>query len=333
MNPRPTHSHNPNLTHNDKSHTQHPDDKNEAYLPKILVLLGFTLSQACILLLPLDVANKDGYAGCSGYDTSVCGGLDMQGFWEGVYIAILVFVVFLIPFAIFYYEADDGMGNAGEVREAHKQACDALTSTPPRDRSRAAPALTPHNHQTLPLRPQSMLCNAIKYEVVVLIASTLTLVLMYFYLGETNIPVSVLTASVSESTTSTMAAGTWPTASSPPPFTALTTSDFANAAATLPPSDEHITMQVTFPVYASAMLSFVGWFFFCAFGGVGLASLPIDLICAFVYRPRHMDAFEFAEAQLSVRARVNELVEIGEMLKQERAGRAEKGQGYWQRRR
>ena len=96
---------------------QHPDDKNEAYLPKILVLLGFTLSQACILLLPLDVANKDGYAGCAGYDTSVCGGLDMQGFWEGVYIAILVFVVFLIPFAIFYYEADDGMGNANEVRK------------------------------------------------------------------------------------------------------------------------------------------------------------------------------------------------------------------------
>ena len=92
-------------------------------------------------------------------------------------------------------------------------------------------------------------------------------------------------------------------------------------------------MQVTFPVYASAMLSFVGWFFFCAFGGVGLASLPVDLICAFVYRPRHMDAFEFAEAQLSVRARVNELVEIGEMLKVERGQRAERGQGYWQRRR
>ena len=31
-----------------------------------------------------------------------------------------------------------------------------------------------------------------------------------------------------------------------------------------------------------------------------------------------MDAIEFAEAQLSVRTRVNELIEIGEMLKQER---------------
>ena len=74
-----------------------------------------------------------------------------------------------------------------------------------------------------------MLCNAIKYEVVVLIASTLTLVLMYFYLGETNIPVDVLTASVSQSTTHTMPAGSWPSASSPPPFSALTNNDLNNA--------------------------------------------------------------------------------------------------------
>ena len=42
---------------------QHPDDKNDAYLPKLVVLLGFVLSGATVLLLPLDVANNEGYAG------------------------------------------------------------------------------------------------------------------------------------------------------------------------------------------------------------------------------------------------------------------------------
>ena len=42
---------------------QHPDDKNEAWFPKIVVVLGFVLAGATALLLPLDVANNAGYAG------------------------------------------------------------------------------------------------------------------------------------------------------------------------------------------------------------------------------------------------------------------------------
>ena len=42
---------------------QHPDDKNEAWLPKFVVLGGFVLAGATCLLLPLDVANNEGYAG------------------------------------------------------------------------------------------------------------------------------------------------------------------------------------------------------------------------------------------------------------------------------
>ena len=42
---------------------QHPDDHNDAYLPKITVLLGFVLAGATVLGLPLDVANNEGYAG------------------------------------------------------------------------------------------------------------------------------------------------------------------------------------------------------------------------------------------------------------------------------
>ena len=42
---------------------QHPDDKNEAWFPKITVLLGMMIAGATVLLLPLDVANNEGYSG------------------------------------------------------------------------------------------------------------------------------------------------------------------------------------------------------------------------------------------------------------------------------
>ena len=42
---------------------QHPDDHNDAYFPKIVVIIGIMLAGATCLLLPLDVANKEGYPG------------------------------------------------------------------------------------------------------------------------------------------------------------------------------------------------------------------------------------------------------------------------------
>jgi len=162
-----------------------------------------------------------------------------------------------------------------------------------------------------------MFCQAFKYELGVLIASTLTLVLMYVYLGNTNIPVITYSAAFSSSVTGQIAAGTWTDTSQPPPFAAWGSADVNNAASTLPGTDGTLSLRVTFPVYVMAMEGFVGWFFFVVFAGVGLSALPVDLICAFIYRPRHMDAIEFAEAQLSVRTRVNDLIEIGEVRRGE----------------
>jgi len=127
--------------------------------------------------------------------------------------------------------------------------------------------------------------------------------------------------------------GSWSDQSQPPPFADIVGKDTDNAKLSLPGLESNIVMDVTFPIYVIAMMGFVGWFLFVFFAGVGLASLPIDSICAYVYRPKHMDAIEFAEAQLSVRTRVNELIEIGELLKSERADKAASGsQGYFARR-
>ena len=42
---------------------QHPDDRNDAYFPKVVVIIGIMLAGATCLLLPLDVANNEEYAG------------------------------------------------------------------------------------------------------------------------------------------------------------------------------------------------------------------------------------------------------------------------------
>jgi LMBR1 domain-containing protein 1 len=37
---------------------QHPEDKNQAWFPKLVVLVGLTLSIWTVLLFPLDIANR-----------------------------------------------------------------------------------------------------------------------------------------------------------------------------------------------------------------------------------------------------------------------------------
>ena len=46
-----------------------------------------------------------------------------------------------------------------------------------------------------------------------------------------------------------------------------------------------LRVSVTPVVYLMAMISFVGWFFFVLFGGIGLSALPMDLISAYRARP------------------------------------------------
>lgn len=82
--------------------------------------------------------------------------------------------------------------------------------------------------------------------------------------------------------------------------------------------EETLTLQVSLTTFFAGLMAFLGWFLFAVFGGIGMAAMPLDLLLVFKNRPRHMDAMEFAEAQKSLRERVNELVDIGEMIKVER---------------
>jgi LMBR1 domain-containing protein 1 len=240
---------------------QHPDDKNTAYFPKFLVIFGLTFSEAAVLLLPLDVANSAGAVGCFTDWGPTCGGLNMKLLWDIVFMGIAFFLLVLIPFAIFYYEADDGEGN----------------------------------------RKENAACAAFKMEIMTLICVLIVLLIMFKYMRETDVGVteiSQLSSTITDLTDGNMLAA-------------------IAQAKTLSSTEEHIYMNVTFPVYLVALIGFVGWFFFSLFGGIGMVAMPMDLILAFVRRPKFMPADVYAEQKLQIQSRTAELIEIGKLISAE----------------
>jgi LMBR1 domain-containing protein 1 len=87
---------------------QHPEDKNQAWFPKGVVLFGFALALITVLLFPLDVANT---ASCDlDIPLSSCEyTFPMDILWQVAYILNMVIVFVMVPFALFYYEADSDL--------------------------------------------------------------------------------------------------------------------------------------------------------------------------------------------------------------------------------
>ena len=81
-------------------------------LAKLLILFGMLMAECTVLLLPMDVANQSGALTVSAY-----GGLDMATTWQVAYCIVVALVVLVMPFFIFYYEADDEGMEAAEKGE------------------------------------------------------------------------------------------------------------------------------------------------------------------------------------------------------------------------
>ena len=94
---------------------QHPEDRNQAYAPKVVVVLGLTLAVVSVLMFPLDVANRRACdEGINNCDMT----LPMKELWYAVYIIMSLMVAFVIPFFIFFYEADYELSLKGKVWSA-----------------------------------------------------------------------------------------------------------------------------------------------------------------------------------------------------------------------
>ncbi|KAF6153625.1 hypothetical protein GIB67_027492 [Kingdonia uniflora] len=96
---------------------QHPDDKNEAYFPKFVVIFGLSVAAISILMLPADVANRQAcsraiYIGACNLT------LPMKSLWLVIYIVDAVLVFFVIPFAMFFYEGDQDKSTGKRIKSA-----------------------------------------------------------------------------------------------------------------------------------------------------------------------------------------------------------------------
>ena len=69
----------------------------DSWFFKIVVLASLMLAWGQILALPLDVANSQGNAGT----------LDIQTYWEILYLAIFVIVTVILPTSMFFFESDE----------------------------------------------------------------------------------------------------------------------------------------------------------------------------------------------------------------------------------
>ncbi|CAL0302620.1 unnamed protein product [Lupinus luteus] len=96
---------------------QHPDDVNQAYFPKFVVVFGLSVAAISILMLPADVANREACRHAV-YNGACSLTLPMKTLWLVIYIVDAVLVFFVIPFAMFYYEGDQDKTIGKRIKSA-----------------------------------------------------------------------------------------------------------------------------------------------------------------------------------------------------------------------
>lgn len=263
------------------------DQTNNVWLT-LLIVASLTTAEGVILGLPLDVANNSNDPDCSSDDMACYGGMNMHTYWAFMGCAVLALSVFFIPMAIFHYEAYDDP----QVRKRRGKGND--------------------NRQAF--------CIAAGYELMLLTCAILTLVLMYLFLGTSEVPVTEYTASVSMLSENTYSVRT--SSSSSPDVAQYFATDLTSSEQTtensVEDSNDTLDIDASFPVYVIALTSFVGWFLFVIFGGIGLAALPISLINSFIDRPKVLSRDQIATEKLRIQNKVAELIQIGTDMKQER---------------
>ena len=158
-----------------------------------------------------------------------------------------------------------------------------------------------------PEKPNGRLRAALCYETITCIVTAILLAIMWLFLGFADIPVTEFVFN-----------GTLLDAADNDLF------DCGLPTGCPAPLETEFRISVTPVVYVMAMASFVGWFLFTLFGGIGLAALPVDLILAYKSRPMGIDLVEFTKQKSLINARATKLAEVGHQLGSD-AHRARKG--------
>lgn len=79
--------------------------------------------------------------------------------------------------------------------------------------------------------------------------------------------------------------------------------------------NSYLEIDVSFPIYLIGIMSFISWFLFVVFGGIGLTALPMDLVHIFTTRPKQMSKETYDALKGSVIVRANQMKTLAESLK------------------
>ena len=78
------------------------------------------------------------------------------------------------------------------------------------------------------------------------------------------------------------------------------------------PEDSTIGLKINIIIYSMAVLTFFSWLVFALFGGIGLASVPMDFFISFKNRPKSINNADAKERKQILFEEVEELLKIGE---------------------
>ncbi|CAE8586784.1 unnamed protein product [Polarella glacialis] len=223
---------------------QMPEDSDfsSSILVKTIIVMSMTLAWMIVLLLPVDVRNS----------RPVPGFLDMEMIWSASFITLAVFLIIIVPGAIFYHEVE---GDDTVKRKRGYVCCN--------------------------------LCMLIFFSAAVVAIS-------FPFLATAALPVVEYDCQA------------WQDAAAVPDVSQTCASG----------KNAEVSFKVSFDVYLMAALSFVGWFFFAMFGGIGLSAAPLEMILAFVDRPRAIDEVTYRQRRKIVGQAAAILLQRAEDLQQ-----------------
>eukprot|EP00854_Cymbomonas_tetramitiformis_P004051 gene4051-5024_t len=315
-------------------HFQHPSDRNQAWIPKLVVVFGLSIAQISVLMLPLDVANQ---AACSqDIVRSACNfTLPMEELWYTVYMIMFIMIICVIPITMFYYEADSELSFLGRVWSSIQWVLVTLLVvglTIGIAYGVAGYVDYPVEAVTAGMVPIGTNLRGMSscWDVGTVASSP---VLGGYKGGEQRRVGGVEIVSNDELaggeqrrvcgveilSSNELAGGEQRRVGG---VEILSSNELACDATIGEVDEETWSVRSTFPVYVIACVSVAGWALLMVFAGVGVVTLPMDLILSFVNRPKTIiTKSEYISKATAIHTRASELQERSKtLMRQERDG-------------
>eukprot|EP01059_Diplonema_ambulator_P001182 TRINITY_DN10930_c0_g1_i2.p1 TRINITY_DN10930_c0_g1~~TRINITY_DN10930_c0_g1_i2.p1 ORF type:complete len:471 (+),score=69.73 TRINITY_DN10930_c0_g1_i2:136-1548(+) len=244
--------------------------------------MGLSGAAFISLLLPFDVANKKDPT----IRNDTGGGLDLELLWQMTLWAVLGMVIVVLPFALYYYEAWDPDSEGATITREYTEGGDSQFSIIGRQ-----------------------ITSGICWTLATIIIFAGMLLICYYAAGidEALLPYTALKCSGQE-----VQLESCPRLAN---ISSCTDVDSASYAVQCVSTTGTLHVKVSLFVATVAVLTCVGWVLFVVFGGVGLASLPLDMAYSFIENKLvSMTREDFAAERERIKHETRELLGLSERI-------------------